>query len=45
MSAVVHWYFGWPLCEEHAMGDDVIDETNGDRADVNCQECLEWLHA
>jgi len=45
MSRVVHWYFGWPLCDEHAMGDDVVDETNGDHSQVNCEECVSRLSA
>ena len=40
-----HWYFGWPLCDEYAMGDDVLDTTNGKLSDVDCDECLEWIHA
>lgn len=43
---IAHWYFpGRLMCEEYVTGDDVLDETNGRREDVDCQECLEWMHA
>lgn len=49
----VHWYpmpdvnrdgYG-SLCVEYETGDIVLDETMGERSQVTCQECLEWMHA
>lgn len=46
MAHAVHWYFsGQELCEEYAMGDDVLDDSNGTRSQVTCPECLDWIHA
>lgn len=43
---LVHWFFsGQELCEEYVTGDDVIDATTGTLGDVDCTECLEWIHA
>jgi hypothetical protein len=49
---VAHWFFpgGHPgsgalFCEEYVTGDDVLDASNGKASDVDCPDCLEWMHA
>lgn len=43
---MTHWYFGWDRwCEQWAMGDSMIDHSNGNPDQVDCPDCLEWMHA
>jgi len=41
----VHWHFpGMGFCEEYVTGDTVLG-AGDDRSLVDCQECLELIHA
>ncbi|MCW2831125.1 MAG: hypothetical protein JWP31_1817 [Aeromicrobium sp.] len=46
---VAHWFlpkvYAGGICEEYVTGDDVLDHTNGNPSDVDCPDCLEWVHA